>query len=139
MVCPGFPSFNRLAAESQPFRFALESSIDWRYAKEPRSAVARLWSGIEAIFGISSELVYRISLLSAALLTTRGNQRREKFQEVKKLYGQRSKIVHGASVPDDKIRNALDGSWQLLSDLLLLAIERGHALGQEDFDSAVFD
>lgn len=31
------------------------------------------------------------------------------------------------------------GSFGLLSDLLFLAAERGHALGTEDFDAALFD
>lgn len=71
-----FDVFNDLATQSQPFRFALEAAIDWRFAKDARSAVARLWSGIEAIFGITSELVYRISLLSACLLADRGDARK---------------------------------------------------------------
>lgn len=133
-----FDTFNRLAAESEPFRFALEACIDWRYAKDMRSAVSRLWAGIEAVFGISSELVYRISLLSASLLAPRGEQRRNRFQEVKKLYGLRSKAVHGSALSQDKLQDALVGSYSLLRELLLLAIDRGHALGDEDFDEAVF-
>jgi hypothetical protein len=42
-----FGTFNRLASESEAFRLALEAAIDWRYAKEPRLAVGRIWSGIE--------------------------------------------------------------------------------------------
>lgn len=133
-----FEVFNNLASQSQPFRLALEAAIDWRYAKEARSAVARLWSGIEAIFGITSELVYRISLLSACVLTDRGDARRRKFDEVKTLYGLRSKVVHGEQLAEDKIASALNDSYRLLSDLLLLTINRGHVLGQADFDSAVF-
>lgn len=82
-----FDTFNRLASESAAFRMGLEAAIDWRYAKEPRAAVARLWAGIEALFGISSELVYRISLLSASLLEPRGERRKARFDAVKKLYG----------------------------------------------------
>jgi Apea-like HEPN len=133
-----FDVFNNLAAESQPFRFALEAAIDWRFAKDARSAVARLWSGIEAIFGITSELVYRISLLSACLLAERGDTRKSKFEEVKKLYGLRSKVVHGEQLADEKIASALNDSYHLLASLLLLAINRGHVLDQEDFDQAVF-
>lgn len=133
-----FDVFNSLAAQSQSFRLALEAAIDWRYAKEARSAVARLWSGIEAIFGITSELVYRISLLSACLLTDRGDARKQKFDEIKKLYGLRSKVVHGEQLPEDRVSSALNDSYHLLSDLLLLTINRGHVLGQADFDSAVF-
>ena len=133
-----FDVFNTLAAESQPFRFALEAAIDWRFAKDARSAVAHIWSGIEAIFGITSELVYRISLLSACLLAERGHPRKAKFEEVKKLYGLRSKVVHGEQLTDEKIASALNDSYHLLVGLLLLAINKGHVLGQEDFDQAVF-
>lgn len=133
-----FDVFNDLAAKSQSFRFALEAAIDWRYAKDARSAVARLWSGIEAIFGITSELVYRISLLSACLLAEHGESRKAKFEEVKKLYGLRSKVVHGEQLPDDKVASALNDSYHLLADLLLLSINKGRVLGQEDFDQAVF-
>ena len=133
-----FDVFNNLAAQSQPFRFALEAAIDWRFAKDARSAVARLWSGIEAIFGITSELVYRISLLSACLLAERGDKRRGKFEEVKKLYGLRSKVVHGEQLTDEKVASALNDSYHLLGALLLLSINKGHVLGQEDFDQAVF-
>ena len=92
-----FDVFNRLTAESEKFRFALEAAVDWRYSKDTRSAVARLWSGIEAIYGISSELVYRISLLTASLLEPRSANRKMRFEAVKRLYNLRSKIVHGDS------------------------------------------
>lgn len=133
-----YDSFNHLAANSNSFRFALEAAIDWRHAADLRSAVARLWGGIEAIFGISSELVYRISLLSSSLTVPRGSQRQERFQEVKKLYGLRSKIVHGEQLPQKKLDDALNKSYHLLRDLVLLTIEKGHVLGQKDFDEAVF-
>lgn len=133
-----FDVFNNLAAQSQSFRFALEAAIDWRFAKDARSAVARLWSGIEAIFGITSELVYRISLLSACLLAERGDTRKVKFEEVKKLYGLRSKVVHGEQLTDEKVASALNDSYHLLAGLLLLSINKGHVLDQEDFDQAVF-
>lgn len=134
-----FNTFNTLAASSGAFRFALEASVDWRYGKDPRASISRLWAGIEAVFGISSEMVYRVSLLSASLLADRGSARREIFAEVKKLYGLRSKAVHGVELPKEKIQEALSGSYALLRDLLLLSIEKGHPLGNEDFDAAVFD
>jgi hypothetical protein len=133
-----FNTFNTLAANSGAFRFALEASVDWRFAKDSRAAISRLWAGIESVFGISSELVYRISLLSACLLAERGSDRQAKFMEVKKLYGLRSKAVHGVTLPESKIANALNGSYALLRDLLILSINRGHALRDEDFDEAVF-
>lgn len=133
-----FDIFNRLASDNESFRFALEAAIDWRFAKEPRSAVARLWGGIEALFGISSELVYRISLYSACLLAERGEPRKRKFEEVKRLYGLRSKVVHGEKLAEEKISQAMSDSFHLLRDLLLVAVERGKPITAADVDDAIF-
>lgn len=133
-----FDVFNHLASDNEPFRFALEAANDWRFAKEPRSAVARVWGGIEALFGISSELVYRISLYSASLLAKRGEARKRKFEEVKRLYSLRSKVVHGEKLAEEKIFQALSDSFHLLRDLLLLAVERGRPVTTADVDDAIF-
>jgi hypothetical protein len=134
-----FDTFNRLATDSASFYFALQAAIDWRYATDQRSAVARLWSGIEAIFDISSELVFRIALLAASLLEPRGEARKARFQEVKKLYGLRSKAVHGSALTDDLLQSAMSDSYHLLRDLILLAIERGQMFTTTDFDCALFE
>jgi hypothetical protein len=134
-----FDTFNRLAADSESFYFALHAAIDWRYATGERSAVARLWSGIEAMFDISSELVFRIALLAASLLEPRGEARKARFQEVKKLYGLRSKAVHGSALTDDLLQAAMSDSYHLLRDLILLVIEKGHMLTTIDFDCALFE
>lgn len=133
-----FEAFNRLASESQAFRLALEAATDWRFAKEQRIAIGRLWAGIEALFGISSELVYRISLLSASLLEPRGMDRKLRFEGIKRLYSLRSKAVHGEAMKAEAVAEALAGSFELLRALLLLTVETGHVLGPDDFDQAVF-
>ncbi len=133
-----FGTFNRLASESEAFRLALEAAIDWRYAKEPRLAVGRIWSGIEAVFGVTSELVYRISSLCASLLEERGQPRKARFQAVKKLYNLRSKAVHGEPLPEEQLVSAMNDSSRLLRELLLLTIEKGHVLRVDDFDDALF-
>ena len=137
-VMKHYDIFNRLASDNEPFRLALEAAIDWRFAKEPRSAIARLWGGIEALFGINSELVYRISLYSASLLAPRGDARKEKFEEVKRMYGLRSKAVHGDKLSEDKIGEAMSDSFHLLRDLLILAVENGRAISSKDIDDAIF-
>lgn len=133
-----FGTVNRLASEGEAFRLALEAAIDWRYTKEPRVAIGRIWSGIEAVFGITSELVYRVSGLCASLLEERGEPRKARFQAVKKLYGLRSKAVHGEPLPQEQLVSAMNDSFRLLRELLLLTIERGHVLGTVDFDDALF-
>lgn len=134
-----FETFNTLAAGSSSFRLALESAVDWRFTKEPRSAIARLWTGIEAIFGLQTELVFRVSLLAASLLEPRGAKRKARFQAIKKLYGIRSKAVHGGDLPDKALSEAVDDSFRLLKDLLVLSIDRRRTLDEGDFDNALFE
>ena len=99
--------FNSLAAEDERFRFALESAVDWRYAKDPRAGIARLWAGIESLFGISSELVHRVSLFAATVLMPRGEGCVGEFKRLKKLYGMRSKAVHGEPLHETELIDAL--------------------------------
>ena len=137
-ISNNYETFNKFAAESKNFRLALESAIDWRYLNNSRMAIASLWAGIEAVIGISSELNHRISLYCSSLLTERGQARKEFFDKVKKLYIMRSKAVHGDSLEEGVLVGAMQDSYELLNKLLLLSIEKGHILGQDDFDHAVF-
>ncbi len=125
--------FNQLAASDERFRFALEASVDWRYAKEPRAAVARVWAGIESLLGINSELVYRVSLTSATVIAPRGQDRVSAFKKIKTLYGIRSKAVHGEPVAEDRLLTGLHDSFDVLRTLLLDAIEQGRVRNEDDF------
>lgn len=133
-----YETFNSLAAESESFRFALAAAVSWQYSSDPRVAIAQLWSGIEAVFGISSELVYRISLLIASLLEPRGVARQTRFARVRKLYEARSKAVHGEELSNDKLTKAMLESFDILSKLLLVNVEKGRPFTQEDFEEAIF-
>lgn len=133
-----FERFNKLAAESEKFRFALEAAVDWRFSKNPRIAIARLWSGIESLFGITSELVFRISLICAFLLESPGETRLARFRTVKKLYGIRSKAVHGDDLSEEKLYQGMADSFELLRDLILVVVERGSEFSETDLEKAVF-
>ena len=117
---------------------ALEASIDWRYSKEPRSAISRIWGGIESLYGVNSELVFRISLYSATLLEARGEHRKERFNQVKKLYSMRSKVVHGEKVSDADMQMTLHESFFLLRELLLLCAKNQRVISNTDIDSSLF-
>jgi hypothetical protein len=132
-----FERFNYLGAKSEGFRFALHAAVNWQYESEPRMAIAQLWSGIEALFGINQELVYRLSLQIASLLEKRGDKRKDRFNQVKKLYGVRSKAVHGGELSDDKLRKAMIESFDILSKVLLVNIEKGRPFKQDELDEAV--
>jgi len=125
--------FNQLAATDERFRFALEASVDWRYAKEPRAALARVWAGIESLLGINSELVYRVSLTSATLIAPRGEDRISAFKRIKTTYGIRSKAVHGEPIAVERLFTGLHESFDVLRALLLDAIEQGRVRGEDDF------
>ena len=133
-----YEKFNYLAGKSEGFKFALEAAVEWQYASGPRVAIAQLWSGIEALFGISSELAYRISLQVASLLEERGKARREKFDKVRKLYVVRSKAVHGEELSFEKLHKATLESFDILSKLLLVNIEKGRPFTADDFEVAIF-
>ncbi len=128
-----FGRFNRLAADSEQFRFALEAAVDWRFASEPRVAISRLWSGIESLFNIKSELIYRISLLASTIMAPRGIKRLSEFNKIKKLYSIRSKAVHGESLTDNKLQQGIIESFTLLRLLLLNSIKHGQILSEEDY------
>jgi hypothetical protein len=132
-----FEKFNRLSAESEQFRFALEAAVDWRFAKEPRTAISRLWSGIESLFNIRSELIYRISLLASAVMAPRGTERLNKFKKIKKLYGVRSKAVHGESLTEAELQTGIIESFELLRLLLLDTIEKGKVSSEDDYLQAL--
>lgn len=67
----------------------------------------------------------------------RGKPRKTRFEAVKKLYGLRSKAVHGEPLSQDQLVSAMNESNRLLRQLLLLMIEKGHVLGADDFDDAL--
>lgn len=127
-----FAVFNNLASNDARFRFALEAVFDWRYNTDLRAAISRLWAGIESMFGISAELVYRISLSIAASLEPRGEGRIKMFSEVKTLYGIRSKAVHGEQLTEEQLVKGLDGSFGILRRLILDAVNRGAVRTSDD-------
>jgi hypothetical protein len=124
--------FNTLAADDERFRFALEAAIDWRYSRDPRAAVARIWAGVESLLGISAELVYRISLSTATVIAPRGPERILAFKRLEGLYAVRSKAVHGEPLTEEKLFTGLHESFEVLRALLLDAVERGAIRTEED-------
>jgi hypothetical protein len=61
------------------------------------------WIALEALFtgGDSSETSYRSALRIAAYVSRSGDEARALYRDVKKSYGLRSRLVHGAHVKGD--------------------------------------
>lgn len=65
----------------------------------PRAQLALIWAGIEGLFGVDSEIIFRVSLYTAKFLAPEDRIAQQKiFSEVKQLYNVRSKAVHGADL-----------------------------------------
>jgi hypothetical protein len=78
---------------------AIHSLSTYKWHSLPRAQLALIWAGIEGLFGVDSELSFRVSLYIARYLSPRKGQRqRTIFESIKKLYSIRSKAVHGGTI-----------------------------------------
>ena len=97
--------------------FAIERSVNggrllpalrrWNDACERERDDDRLvdsWVGLETLFGDDGEVTFKLALRMAAVLRRGGQDREALFREVKKAYGGRSKVVHGAEKAPADIR-----------------------------------
>jgi hypothetical protein len=84
------------------FQTAAHSLASFRWHTHARAQLALIWSGIEALFGIESEIVFRVSLYTARFLEPDDETERLKvFAKVKSLYKHRSAAVHGSKIKGD--------------------------------------
>ena len=97
-IAKRFETFNRLAAESEPFRLALEAAIDWRFTKEPRLAAKSKKAAAKPAAKKPKDLIARAVL--EALAKKGGKARyvgtREKFENhLVNVLSVRSEDRHG--------------------------------------------
>lgn len=133
-----YENANTLAFENEKFRYSLEVINSWRYCVDVKSAIAILWAAIESIVDVSIEISYRLSLSIASLLCERGDERIKKFKDIKKLYGLRSKVIHGSNLKESEIDKSLVESFKLLSELVMYMIENNKMIKSSDFENAIF-
>ena len=133
-----FEKANHLAFKSEIFKMALQTLVDWSAQPNQRAAVALIWSSIESIIKVESEITFRSSLYLSSILYPRGKERYDSYVEFKKLYGLRSRIVHGAKLKDPDIAKAIYNSQELLKNLVFLMIDKNEELNKDHFEEAVF-
>ena len=133
-----FETANVLANRSEKFKYILEVINSWRYCIDIRSAISIIWAAIESIVDVATEITYRLSLSISSLLIERGDDRIKKFKEIKNLYGQRSKVVHGSNIKTSESAKALIDSFNLLSELTIYMIEKNKTPEEIDFTTAIF-
>ncbi len=86
--------------EKTDFRLAVDSFCLHNQLANRRAAATILWSGIEALFHINTELRFRLAACIAATLEDRGAGRTDCYRRIKRLYDFRSRLVHGADAAD---------------------------------------
>lgn len=115
----------RRLLENESFANAVHCLASYRWHTMPRARLAILWSGIEGLFNVDSEVVFRVSLYAARFLASEDLVRqRVVFANVKRLYKLRSKAVHGARMKDDAHAGVQD-SAELLKSLVVRCAEPG--------------
>ncbi|WP_075354177.1 HEPN domain-containing protein [Desulfovibrio sp. DV] len=118
--CNGF----ELLANSSTFMNAVTAMCQYRWFPHPRTKIAVLWSGIEGLFDIHSEISFRLSLYIANYISPDDKKERIRlFNHVKSLYNHRSVAVHGAAITE-KARSSVQDSALLLNRLIRICVER---------------
>ena len=120
--------------EFPAFRLAVDSLTTHNQHANLRMTAAALWAGFEALFGISSELRFRLALMTAAYLEERGQKRLEAYRRIKKLYDYRSKAVHGGATTDNLLIEHIVEVRELLSRLVCRITELGEMPAIEDYE-----
>ena len=107
------------------FSDAVSARSSYRWHPNPRAQLAVLWSGIEGLFDIQGETVFKLSLFVAKFLEPDDKyQAKRILSSVKKLYKSRSSAVHGSKIKGDRSQLVSESS-ELLERLIRRCIEVG--------------
>lgn len=122
----------KLLANSSVFMDAVTAMCQYKWFPHPRTRIAVLWSGIEGLFDIHSEISFRLSLSITNFLSC-GNKHEkvDLFNSVKNLYNHRSVAVHGSTI-NEMTRSSVEDSASLLNRLIRVCIERNELPNPKD-------
>jgi len=105
------------------FTNAVQSLTSAGWHDAPRARMALAWSGIEGLFGVESELTFKLSLYISMFLEPDNRENRKAlFNRVKTMYKHRSNHVHGNKIKGDA-RQQVDDSIDLLRRLVKRSAE----------------
>ena len=110
--------------EDHRFQTAVHCLATYRWHSLPRAQLSLLWAGIESLFAVDSEIVFRVSLYTAKFLAPDDPPEQKRlFDSVRSLYKFRSQAVHGGKMKGEPRESVLESS-RLLSQLVRVCIER---------------
>lgn len=103
--------------EKECYQTAVHAMASYRWHSVPRVQLAVIWSGIESLFNVNTEVSFRISLYIANFLSDDEMKAKRIFEQVRKMYSLRSSAVHGNKTKDN-LENAVAESADLLNRIL---------------------
>ena len=132
-VASRFLELLELRANSR-FHFSLECLSGSYGETDGRMAASKLWAGVEALADVDQELRFRLSALLASLIEPPGRDRATRYKNITKLYGVRSKVVHGGLVSDEVIREHVGATRSLLASCLIAVVELGRLPARDELE-----
>lgn len=121
--------------EKDSFQTAVHTMASYRWHSVPHVQLAVIWSGIESLFNVNTEVSFRISLYIANFLGESEVQAQQIFKQVRKMYSLRSSAVHGNKTKDN-LESAVVESANLLNRILRRCAELNRL---PDVDNLVFN
>lgn len=113
----------QILMDDDRFQTAVHCLSTFHWHSHPRARLALIWAGIESLFGVDSEIVFRVSLYIAKFLApTLPDQQLEHFNQTKRLYKIRSQAVHGGKMKGDP-HEGVNESATLLHSLIVRCVE----------------
>ena len=110
--------------QQHSFQTAVHCLSTYHWHTIPRARLSLLWAGIESLFSVDSEIVFRVSLYVAKFLAPEDPPiQRQLFEQVKRLYKTRSQAVHGARIKGDA-HAQVEETAELLRVLIVNCVER---------------
>ncbi|MDP8225037.1 MAG: HEPN domain-containing protein [Candidatus Lernaella stagnicola] len=104
--------------DNERFQNAVHCLATYPWHTMGRVQMAILWAGIEGMFGVTTEIKFRLSLYIARFLQPDNVEKRKAiFDSMKKLYNSRSAAVHGSKIKGDT-SSFVDQSADILCKLL---------------------
>jgi hypothetical protein len=127
----------RLNRENEQFSLALSALDSWQTIRSGPLALVYIWAALENIFSPdkAQELKFRVSTLIASYLEKPGEQRRQRFKEIGRLYDSRSKAAHGSSKHDSRV---LYDTYDLLRRVVMKMIEEKRIPTKDDLEANFF-
>lgn len=121
--------------EVPAFSRAMRCYGNSHYLFDTDMRIMLLWSGIEGLLSVDSELTRRIALYAALMIEGNHEEKTSWFAEVKKAYGVRSKAVHGGAVSESMLQDGYQQASRILVRLLARCVEIGRVPNPAELDA----